>query len=78
MQEFLISLYVLSIPCAFLVGLRKKQGIAMAILAMLFGPFGLLFAILYRGYKLRCPYCGEWILAKAVFCRWCQHSIDRN
>jgi hypothetical protein len=55
MQEFLISLYVLSIPCAFLVGLRKKQGIAMAILAMLFGPFGLLFAILYRGYKLRCP-----------------------
>jgi hypothetical protein len=57
------------------VGQRKDASFAGFVLGALFGPFGILFALLSRGNLRQCPHCQSWVSKKASVCRHCHSQI---
>lgn len=60
---------------AVIIGARKGEGIGMGLVALIFGPLAIPLAILSKGNKLPCPWCGEKIRAKAIVCRHCGRNV---
>jgi len=67
----------LSVLVSLWIGLKKGEGMAMCLLAMLLGPLAIPVAILSKGHKLPCPYCATKIPAKAIYCKHCRHEVVR-
>ena len=67
----------LSFLVCLLIGLKKGEGMAMGLLALVFGPLAIPVAVLSRGNKLPCPWCGTKIPARAIYCKHCQHDVTR-
>lgn len=68
---------ILWLLCGFIamaIGSGKGEGCGAFILGCLFGPFGILFAILSSGNRRPCPFCKEMINRKATVCPRCQRD----
>lgn len=57
------------------IGAKKGEGCLGFFIGILFGPFGILFALLSAGNRIKCPYCHESMNKKATVCPHCQRAI---
>lgn len=74
MEIFFIWLF-----CAIaagMIGARKGQAMLWFTVGFLFGPFGVLFALLSKGKRKPCPYCKELIHKEAAVCPRCQRDLS--
>jgi len=60
---------------AAMIGGKKGEGCAALIVGVIFGPFGIVFAILSKGNRKTCPYCKELVHKDASVCPYCQGDI---
>jgi len=74
---------IIWVICGFIGGAiadSKGEGCAGFILGLLFGPIGIIIALLLpsnpkaMGMK-QCPYCKEWINSQAIKCPKCQSDL---
>lgn len=54
------------------IGSKKGEAFMGFIVGLLFGPFGILFAILSSGNRTPCPACREKIHKNASVCPHCR------
>ena len=69
--------FILWIFCgviAAMIGARKGEGCMGFVIGFLFGPFGILFALLSKGNRTSCPYCRELIHHNATVCPHCHRD----
>lgn len=57
---------------AGMIGGSKGSGCFCFILGVLFGPFGILFAIFTSGNRVKCLACQKMIDPKATLCPYCR------
>lgn len=60
---------------AGIIGSNKGEGCFAFFVGVLFGPFGILFAILSKGDRRQCPHCKEYIHKDATRCPRCQSDL---
>ena len=53
----------------------KGEGCMSFVIGVLFGPFGILFALLSSGNRVTCPNCREKIHREATVCPRCQRAV---
>jgi hypothetical protein len=71
----IMALWVLCGLIACAIGSRKGEGCLAFFVGMLFGPFGIIFAIISSGNRIICPYCKELVNKLAVVCCHCNKDI---
>jgi len=59
---------------AGMIGSKKGEGCGAFLIGVLFGPFGILFALLSKGNRRACPHCKELIHKDATVCPKCQRE----
>lgn len=64
-------------PLAGLVGARKGELWAAALAGLIFGPLGIVFALLSRGNRLPCPFCKESVHEEATVCPHCRQTLPQ-
>ena len=74
-MEFLIVFWLLCGIVAGMIGSQKGEGFGGFMLGVLFGPFGILFALFMRGQQRICPYCAELVKPNARICKHCGHCV---
>lgn len=57
------------------IGAKKGEGCGAFFVGIVFGPFGILFALLSKGNRKTCPYCRELIHNEATVCSHCQRDV---
>ena len=65
-------------PLAGIVGVRKGELWAAALSGLIFGPLGIVFAILSRGSRVSCPFCKESIHEEATVCPHCRQTLPQR
>jgi hypothetical protein len=70
----LLVLWVLCGVAAAAIGQTKGEGCLAFVVGVVLGPFGILFAVLSRGNRKRCPFCQELIHESASVCPHCQRE----
>jgi hypothetical protein len=60
------------------IGKRKGEGFLSFIIGIIFGPFGILFALISKGNRINCPYCKELVHKDAVRCSHCQKDLPEK
>ena len=60
---------------AGMIGSKKGQGCLSFLVGILFGPFGIIIALLSKGKRRTCPYCKELVNEDAVICKYCRNSF---
>lgn len=87
-MEFVVLWLLFGVAAAIIADRRGGNGCLGFGLGVLFGPFGLIFALFQGGEKKReeadilamrkkrCPMCAEAVLAEARVCRHCGHGFD--
>ena len=66
------------IVCALLgaiIGSRKGEAGSGFLIGLVFGPLGVLFALLSSGNRKPCPHCKEPIQKKAEICPHCRTPL---
>lgn len=71
----LFLFWILCGVAASIIGARKGEGCMSFIVGMIFGPFGILFAVLSKGNRKECEHCREWINNLARVCPHCQRPV---
>lgn len=66
-----------AIVAAVIGGRRNRTGTGF-FLGVLFGPFGILFALLLKGNRIKCSYCRELIDPQATVCPHCRTELSRG
>jgi len=87
--EVLVAWLLCGAISAFLASRKERAALGWLLVGMLFGPFGLLLAILVPSKKRpgaqkrvkpgtyrECPYCAELIKAEAIKCGHCSEPVD--
>ena len=71
-----VMIWVISAILACVIGNRKGNPVAGALVGILFGPLGVIFALI-SGNKNRkpCPHCAELVMKKAKICPFCKGTI---
>jgi hypothetical protein len=70
-----VLIWLLCGVVAAMIGNKKGEGCGAFVVGALFGPFGILFALLSSGNRKTCPFCKEQIHKDAVVCPRCQREI---
>lgn len=74
-----MELVIIWLICAFgaaAIASNKEGNVAVAfVVGLLFGPLGVLLALIGSGPSGRCPHCRKKINAKATICPHCQSSL---
>jgi len=60
---------------AYMIGSKKGEGICAFFAGLLFGPIGILIALLGKGNRKGCSYCKELMHKEAIVCPHCQRSV---
>ena len=76
MEWFII--WILCAPVAGIIGARKGEFWVSLIAGFIFGPLGIIFAMLSRGNRLPCPYCKESIHEDATICPHCRMTFTQQ
>jgi hypothetical protein len=63
---------------AGIIGSKKGRGCLGFIAGVIFGPFGLLYAIYSTGNRKSCHFCKELIHEDALICPKCQTNFQDN
>lgn len=69
-----VLLWLLCGFIAMVIGSRKGEGCGAFLLGCIFGPFGIVFALMSRGDRKQCGFCREWIDPRAMVCPRCQRD----
>ena len=72
----LIFFWLLCGIIAAMIGSQKGEGCFAFIMGVLFGPFGILFALVSNGNRKVCPSCKELIHKDAMVCPHCQRDMN--
>lgn len=74
--DFWIMVWVISAIISGVIGNRKGKPVAGALAGIMFGPVGVIVALI-SGDKQRkpCPECAELIMKKAKVCQYCKAKI---
>ena len=75
---FLFSLFIwaaINATIGYLIGARRGNGASGAVMSVLFGPIGWLYAAVARGDLRKCPFCSEDVKPAAVVCRYCGREL---
>lgn len=56
----------------WMIGSRKGMPVASLLIVLLFGPIGIVVALLSKGNRVPCPSCRELIHADATVCPHCR------
>jgi hypothetical protein len=67
----------ISATIGYLIGARRGNGAPGAVMSVLFGPFGWLYAAVARGNLQKCPFCSEDPKPDALFCRYCGSELPK-
>lgn len=70
-----IFLWMICGVIAAAIGARKGEAISGFFIGAIFGPFGVLFAILSSGNRLACPHCKEMVHKQAKVCPHCRRDM---
>lgn len=62
----------------YAVGVRKGEQWTGAILAVMFGPIGVLVVAFMRGNRMDCPFCKSTIRKDASICPYCRNGIPEE
>ena len=73
-----VLIWLLCGVAAAMIGNQKGEGCGAFIIGVLFGPFGILFAILSKGNRKVCPFCKERIHKDAIACPKCQRDLTQS
>lgn len=57
------------------IGSKKGEAGMGFFCGLIFGPFGILFAVLSKGNRIECPHCRERINKKATVCPHCRKEL---
>lgn len=60
---------------AAMIGARKGEALMAFIAGAIFGPFGIIFALLSKGNRMNCPFCKELMHKEATVCPHCQREL---
>jgi hypothetical protein len=71
-------IWILCAPVAAIIGAKKGEFWSALIAGLVFGPLGILFAVLSRGNRLPCPYCKESIREDATICPHCRMTFTQQ
>jgi len=75
-MEIAIIFWLLCGIVAAMIASKKGEGFLGFIVGVLFGPFGILFALLSTGRNRKtCPHCKELIHKDATVCSHCQRNV---
>lgn len=74
MEGFFV-IWILCGLIAAVIGEKKGEGCAAFFIGFLFGPFGILFALLSKGNRRTCPHCKELIHKDANVCPHCRMTL---
>lgn len=74
-MEIVLLAWVACGIAAAIIGSKKGEGCASFFVGFLFGPLGLLFAVLSSGNRAPCPWCKEMVHKKAVVCPYCRRTF---
>lgn len=77
-MEFLIGLLLWGLLWGLVgavIGSAKGAAGSGFILCFLFGPLGVIIAIMGKGNRIRCPYCRKLVDPKATVCAYCQRNL---
>ena len=69
--------WIASALIAAAIGSKKGETGTAFIVGLIFGPFGVLFALVSTGNRIPCPYCKERINKKAEICPHCRSSLTQ-
>ncbi len=69
--------WLLCVIAAAIIGARHDRAGTGLVLGALFGPFGILFALVLRGNRRECPHCRELMHEEATACPHCQRDVPR-
>jgi len=61
---------------AGMIGSKKGEGPGAFFIGILFGPLGILFALVSSGNRKKCPACKELIHKEATRCPHCQKELE--
>jgi hypothetical protein len=73
-----MSIFIFLLLCgaiAAMIGSKKGEAGMAFFIGLIFGPFGILFAILSNGNRIDCPHCRERINRKASICPHCRKEL---
>jgi hypothetical protein len=76
-MEFVIIWFLCGLIAA-VIGARKGEGCAAFIVGFIFGPFGILFALISKGNRIKCPHCKELINKDAEICMHCHSPLNQS
>ena len=71
-------IWILSALIAAAIGAKKGEGILGFIIGIIFGPLGVIFALLSKGNRVKCPACKELINKDASRCPKCTSIVTEN
>ena len=71
----LFLFWILCGVVAAMIGAKKGETFLGFIVGMLFGPIGILIALLSKGNRKKCIHCKELIHKDASVCSHCQSAI---
>ena len=75
------ALVVIWLVCGVIagyIGERKGEGALSFVAGFLFGPFGMIAALLSKGNLVECPHCRSWIDPKASACPRCGRDVPET
>lgn len=77
MHEEIVGIWMICAIVATYIGSRKGEGCIGFIIGLLFGPLGIVFALLSKGERRTCPSCKELIHKDANVCPQCRMNFGR-
>lgn len=61
---------------AGMIGASKDDALGGFLFGFFLGPFGVIFALLAKGNRVKCPHCAELVRREAAVCKHCSREFS--